>query len=211
VSACMEIKMAKFEKLLLALNLLHNRPFVTLESIMRECQVCERTAYRYVESLSIANFPVYYDSEVKGYRLSRRGNPITNLSLDEAAVLLYGLALLENTLESQYFSLIKRARMKLETRIPFTTQDLVVSSKQMLASEETPVPVKDQIVMSIIKLSADSEKRVRLEYKSESGTEKIELNHPRLSFDREWKISPSNRDADDSKIPLSSVCNIELV
>lgn len=67
----------KFDYLLAILNKLDNGESVTNRSIIDDQEVSERSAYRYIESLMMAGFPVWYDRKrksyafVDGYRLKK--------------------------------------------------------------------------------------------------------------------------------------------
>jgi predicted DNA-binding transcriptional regulator YafY len=72
------------------LNLLRGRPGLTAFELARECEVSERTIYRYITDLSSANVPIYFD---RGYRLlSGAFLPPLNLTLDDYLVLKTALS-----------------------------------------------------------------------------------------------------------------------
>ncbi|MCK4225051.1 MAG: HTH domain-containing protein [candidate division Zixibacteria bacterium] len=82
--------MSKYDRLLYVLNLLRGRPGLSASQLARECEVSERTIYRYITSLSSANIPIYFD---KGYRLlSDAFLPPLNLTPDDYLVLKMALS-----------------------------------------------------------------------------------------------------------------------
>ena len=82
--------MSKYGRLLHVLNLLRGRPGLTADELARECEVSERTIYRYITDLSSANVPIYFD---RGYRLlSGAFLPPLNLTLDDYLVLKTALS-----------------------------------------------------------------------------------------------------------------------
>jgi predicted DNA-binding transcriptional regulator YafY len=82
--------MSKYDQLLHVLNLLRGRPGLSAPQLARECEVSERTIYRYINALSSANIPIYFD---QGYRLlSDAFLPPLNLTLDDYLVLKTALS-----------------------------------------------------------------------------------------------------------------------
>ncbi len=82
--------MSKYDRLLYVLNLLRGRPGLSASQLARECEVTERTVYRYINSLSSANIPIYFD---RGYRLlSDAFLPPLNLTPDDYLVLKMALS-----------------------------------------------------------------------------------------------------------------------
>ncbi|GAM09873.1 hypothetical protein OR1_02155 [Geobacter sp. OR-1] len=72
----------RFDSLLIILNKLDSGEIVTNRSLMEELDISERSAYRYIQSLIIANFPIWFDRKrktyafVEGYRLKRQKIPL---------------------------------------------------------------------------------------------------------------------------------------
>ncbi len=205
-------QMSKLDKLLLILNLLYHRPHVSLESIQRECQISERTAYRYVRSLSSARFPVYFDEEVKGYRLVERGSPLSHLTADEAAMVLFGLVMLEKSLGPSRLDAVRRARAKLEMKLTANMQEVILAGKPLLYDRHTPEVIKEHLVMSLIKLANTEECGVKLQYTGENTQGKnIIFDKPRLIFDNEWMIGPKRDSLPESRIPIRLVRDLSLL
>jgi predicted DNA-binding transcriptional regulator YafY len=204
--------MGKLDKLLLILNLLHNRPYVTIDSIRRECHVSERTAYRYVRSLSSARFPVHFDSEVKGYRLIQRGGLISHLASDEAAMILFGLVMLESSLGQSHLDPVRRARTKLEAKLSADLQEIITAGKELLFDSTTPEIVREHLIMSLVRLADVEQRSLRLDFKQDhSGETPVVIQTPRLVFDNEWMISPKRAGSAGGRIPIRLIRNVTLV
>ena len=60
----------KFDSLLIILNKLDTGDVVTCRSLMTDLEISERSAYRYVTSLQVAGFPIYYDRKRGTYAFS---------------------------------------------------------------------------------------------------------------------------------------------
>ena len=58
----------KFDSLMLILNRLDSREKVTVQSLTEELGICDRTAYRYLDTIQAAGFPIHFDHEKRSYR-----------------------------------------------------------------------------------------------------------------------------------------------
>jgi predicted DNA-binding transcriptional regulator YafY len=87
----------KFDSLISILKKLDQREKVTVQSLMNDLEVSERTAYRYILTLQTAGFPITYDRTKQSYIFSDNyslGKP--NLTVEETLA----LALSKNFLKS---------------------------------------------------------------------------------------------------------------
>ena len=66
--------MNKLQKIIKLLRLLQENNVVSLHKIVENCEVSERTAYRYVKNLIDAGIPIHYDYHRGGYRLANTDN-----------------------------------------------------------------------------------------------------------------------------------------
>jgi len=57
----------KFDSLMLILNRLDSREKVTVQSLTEELGICERTVYRYLDTIQAAGFPIHFDREKRSY------------------------------------------------------------------------------------------------------------------------------------------------
>ena len=204
--------MAKTDKLMLLLNLLYHRPFVSVGTIQKECEISKRTVFRYIDSLSAARFPIQFDTDVKAYRLTDRGNLVSQFSNEETAMVLFGLVLLERVLSPKHLGAISRARAKLESRISHQVQEVMASGKSLLSEEETPEIVRDFILMSLVNLASLSGLGLRLEHTTKNASKSItDIGHPKLVFDKEWKIGNQTDRSPHPQIPLRLVNDIQIV
>jgi predicted DNA-binding transcriptional regulator YafY len=78
----------KFDSLMLILKKLDSREKVTVDRLMEDLGVTERTIFRYMNTLQAAGFPVVFDKEQGGYRfMEGYGLKKPYLSMDEALAL----------------------------------------------------------------------------------------------------------------------------
>lgn len=203
--------MPKFDKLLLLLNLLQHRPYVTLETFMRECEIGPRTAYRYINSPSSAWFPVDYDKSVGGYRLVNKVNLVSALAPDEAAIILFGVILLENPLSPESLHSAKRVRTKLEEKLPSRVQEVLAAGQGILAKPTTPDVLRDYILMSIVNFARKNRLTLTVRRLSEDNeTSLIQISKPTILFDKEWTICGQTSEYEAARVPLRSVLDFQL-
>ncbi|SDF84002.1 Predicted DNA-binding transcriptional regulator YafY, contains an HTH and WYL domains [Sporolituus thermophilus DSM 23256] len=79
----------KLLRLLKIISLIEHRQGATIETLVGECGVCQRTIYRDIRALAESGLPVYYDSATRRYRFTRQVflRPLT-FTVDEASALL---------------------------------------------------------------------------------------------------------------------------
>ena len=106
--------MSKWDSIITIVSLLFNRRSVSLKLIMEECQISRATTFRYLRSISEANFPIVYDPELRGYVLTnKKCLNISNLNSDEASIVVHGLELCEKEAGNQIIDITRRVRLKL--------------------------------------------------------------------------------------------------
>lgn len=81
----------KFDSLILILNKIDRNELVTIESLMSDLDVSERTVYRYLETLQKADFPIEYDSAKECY-VFREGYSLKKPDLSVEEKLSFALA-----------------------------------------------------------------------------------------------------------------------
>lgn len=203
--------MSKLDKLLLLLNLLHNRPYVTIEKIAAECGVGVRTAYRYINSLSSARFPVDYDRNVRGYYLVDRVSLISTLTADEAAIILFGVVMLEHSLLPEGLASARRVRTKLEEKLSSRAQEILAAGSNLLSMANTPEYLRDYLLMSLVNHARANGLNLTVQYQSDDKeTNLVQIGKPTILFDREWMICGQRSDFDGVPVPFRKVVDVEL-
>ena len=108
--------MTKSERLLFIVNLFRVRKRVTLDELVRECEVSKRTVYRDLLSLSGLNIPIYFDD---GYRLAREISlPALNFTEDEQELIGFSLRNSCLTRSVHLKAKIKNIEMKILSALP---------------------------------------------------------------------------------------------
>jgi hypothetical protein len=81
--------MSALNQLIVIVNLLYKRRCVSIKTIREICGISDRTAYRYIDKISRAGIPLYYDKNLGGYTLiTKKIKNAGNTALEETAGLL---------------------------------------------------------------------------------------------------------------------------
>lgn len=204
--------MPKVENLVLLLNLLHHRRSVDVKTIVRECDISERTAYRYVRSLETTGFPVYFDPDVGGYRLLEKGSSFSRLSPDESAAILFALEFLESSLVPESFGPIHRARTKLQLHLSGEAPRFFANTLTTMSTHDKGSSIKEMLIVALVRLASHLKRSVRICHR-DGGRESVqtEIRCPKLVYDKEWKVNDESVNDRLGQIPVQKVINIEIL
>ncbi|MCX6832829.1 MAG: HTH domain-containing protein, partial [candidate division Zixibacteria bacterium] len=177
--------MAKVENLVLLINLLHHRRAVDVKTMVRECNISERTAYRYVRSLETAGFPVYFDADVGGYRLIDKSGSFSRLSPEESAAALFALDFLECSLIPDSLGPIHRARTKLHLHLSGETPGFLVDTLTAISTLDEMSPIKGMLVVALVRFACHLRKSIKIYHHDESESNVLtEIRSPKLVYDK---------------------------
>lgn len=203
--------MAKIENLLLILHLLISRRSVQLETIVKECGISERTAFRYLRSLEAAGFPLFFDKDCNGYRLISRNGALAALSPAELSAVFLGVDLLETILSPAQLEVFRRVKLKLESFMTPEVQKELGRLIRSVANSSDSRQLREHLIISLLKSAQMQNLKVRLHCRDgKAGISVTELNHPTLRFEREWKIRTEDNRTQPT-IRLADVVDIEFL
>jgi predicted DNA-binding transcriptional regulator YafY len=178
--------MGKLADLIKIVNLLSHRRHVTLSSITKTCNIAERTAYRYLNSISEANIPVYYDKERRCYSLTNYdGSALSDISTNDIVLCLVALVNLRREVGDTYGEAIDEMATKLVIRSDGRLE------KAWDFIREAVTTNKDVTVQEILSL-AFAATAIALECPVDirtGGDVRCRLNQPGLEFAGEWWVS----------------------
>lgn len=205
--------MSPSEKLLLLINLLNSKSHVSLHEIMKKCKISERSAYRYLNSLSEYNIPIYFEKEMQGYCLTRKST-IHNDSLPDRDYLLIKICLkiVSLSVSSHYRTTIEDIITKLS--IGNTLQ--IENSLDLIQQDFEPADLRtndfSEIISSALIISAISSKRKIRLYKAASENKNVTdtIISPSLSFKGNWKVS-DNESNNNLSVPLKDIKKVEIL
>jgi predicted DNA-binding transcriptional regulator YafY len=204
--------MNKVSKVIKIINLLHHRRYLTAKDIAKACNVSVRTAYRYIETISAANVPVYYDKSAGGYRMHKHGAfRIDNLGTDDAILISLGLKLLSRKTNANYRrqidSLLQRVNWHERPAIKELWQALDTRIEHEVGSDD----LSNLITTLIVNLAILCERNLEIHRGEPSGDkDKIRIQNPSLYFDKEWQILSGRSDSIHA-IPLSAIKEANVI
>jgi predicted DNA-binding transcriptional regulator YafY len=187
--------MNKTFRILQLINLLYHRKYVTLKMIRETCGIPERTAYRYITTISEANIPVYFDEAHRAYSLSRRpGVPIDDLTLNDAVILLLGLRSLGRHVNGKYRKDIERLTTKLLVRQGTSIERIIPAIEAELDSHDDWPELSETLSNALLHAAIAVGKGVRLQTRdTEREEQAMQIDKPALVFDHCWQVAGVNK------------------
>ena len=197
----------KITAIIKIVNLLNSRQRLTLEDIKRECDLPARTVYRYLNSLSEANIPIYFDRGLGGYTLSnRRKNQIGATGVDEAIILTLALDMLSARLNNEYCSVVEDLAKRISSGQPISTTDLCRSVAHRNTRHIDARELSELITSLVIKAALTLDKGLELiESIPGEGKKRLVIQRPSLWFKDNWQV----QDADEECMNSVWLSNIE--
>jgi predicted DNA-binding transcriptional regulator YafY len=203
--------MSKFDNLLLILHLFSSRRSVSLEVIQRECGTSERTAYRYLQSLEAAGYPLWHEKESNGYRLMNKGGHLAHLSPSELSAVYLGVDILESIMNPSPLEVFRRTKLKLSSFITKEVQAELSAMTRSVANTEDSKQLREHLIISFLKAAQLQNQKVRLHHSDGKDSISItELTDPRLQFESEWRLK-ARGDSASPGIALDDIVDIEFI
>lgn len=179
----------KFDSLITILNKLDSGEEVTVNSLMNDLEISERTAYRYIQTLQVAGYPIVFDRKKntyvfsEGYRLKR-----PNLSVEETLA----------------FALAKKLMGNFGTGM----EQCLNRIEDKLSAKKTSLP--RHIVLSSEPISPETERYLGLIHQAITNFRKIELVYTAMYSGEETvrKVDPYYLFFHDGFWHLRGYCNL---
>jgi predicted DNA-binding transcriptional regulator YafY len=206
--------MSKSRKILQIINLLNHRQTVTMDTIRRTCNIPERTAYRYLNTISEANVPVYYDHDTKSYTLSRSGAlNIDDLSLGEAVMVTVALKLLQQQVNMEYREDIEKLVTKLLVRQRFPVEDMRDVIEHRFERETGSGDLSELVSSILIHAAMACQRQVRLHTKGGNGTTAttLKVEKPTLVFKKHWHLREGESLDSGSAAAVSDIRKVTIL
>ncbi|MEK6653257.1 MAG: HTH domain-containing protein [Nitrospirota bacterium] len=156
----------KFDSLITILRKLDSREKITVSSIMAELEISERSAYRYIQTLQVAGFPITFDRKKESYIFSERfklGKP--DITVEETLALSLAKRLLGNFGTGMEKSL-NSIEEKLSVKEPALPQHIVLKAEKLSPIVEGYLGTIYQAIKNF--------KRIKLGYKALYSDEETE-------------------------------------
>ncbi|MEK7774835.1 MAG: HTH domain-containing protein [Candidatus Zixiibacteriota bacterium] len=183
--------MSKTDRILSLLSLLSHRRDVSLDVIEQTIGVPRRTAYRYLNSLSEANVPLYFDKNTGGYRLTRALDIAPPAFTDnEVIVLTAVLMVTRQHLNPIYRTTLDSLAAKLCVRRSLPLERIVETHREMTQVHAIDPDFSAEITTAVLQVAVSKEWNVELVRAGSPRSQKVvSLSNPRLTFNRYWRLS----------------------
>lgn len=182
--------MVKSSRIFSVLNLLTRNELVTLREIREICGVPQRTAYRYLDYLSEAGVPIYFDRPLKAYRLA---NPVGLLSKTltdtDVVILAASLLLIRAHLNPQYKSMVESIVAKVCSSKSVRVGDVEAGISHDPNSRDSCPDYSAQVTMAIVLQAIHNRQLLTITKKTDEG--KIEFHSLRnagITFEKGWRL-----------------------
>ncbi|MCI0469414.1 MAG: transcriptional regulator [Nitrospirae bacterium] len=142
----------KFDSMIIILNKIDGQERVTAKTLTNDLEVSERTAYRYIQTLQVAGFPIIYDKQKESYVFSE-GYSLRkpNLTLEENLAFSLSKKLLRNFGEGMEKSL-QGIEDKLAIKKTDALKHIILSAEELPAFVGVHLAKIHQAIMNYQKI-----------------------------------------------------------
>ena len=204
--------MSKLRRALSLINLLQHRSVVTIEMIGEVCGIPRRSAFRFLNELSEANIPLYYDSKCRGYRLNTNTKlSLDNLDLGDSIMIVLALELLSQELNDPYREEILHLIRKVCVRQSCALESIVELLQPYVDSCQTSRDHSEYLSFLFAAAGAQFKKKLRITRSGDKPGDGIqEIRDPSLRFDRDWYLVDT-KESNTSGTYLSHVHKVTIL
>jgi len=204
--------MNKTYRILQMINLLDHRRSVSLETIQKTCNIPERTAYRYLNTISEADIPIYYDSQEHAYRLTRQGVlQVDDLSLGEAVIVVLALKLLASTVSEDYQDEVDKLLSKVLVRQNFPVEEIFPVVKHGIEDQSINADLSELLSSLLVHAAISCRREVYLSTRDrEQAGSEVKLENPGWLFKDTWHLMEKGR-SEEGETELAKVSRVKIV
>ena len=204
--------MSKAHKILQIINLLNHRPNVTMEAIKKTCNIPERTAYRYLNTISEADVPVYYDRRTRSYSLTQGGvMDVDDLSVGEAVMVTVGLKLLAQRVNEEYVEDLEKLVTKILVRQHFPVEEIRDIVDHVVDNTSTQTTFSERLSSMLIHAAMICNRQVKLQTRNGDDTPAtLRVEKPSLVFRDRWELKES-LETDEGTAPMSDIQKVTIL
>lgn len=200
------------QKILDLLNLVFNRSQISLRDIERACKCSRRQAYRYLNQLSEANIPLYFDEHSRTYRLVNKSNiDVRQIGLTDWTVIWVALQVLDNNIGLQLKKNVEKTKTIVERickSIDFDCLSVLQDLDIDFASSEKMAGL---IAHSSVSAARAGNRKLQIIVKGKDDSmNKRTLILPSIEFRDQWSIIDLKSE-DNQAIPLSDIYEVRIL
>ncbi len=204
--------MNKTFRILQMINLLDHRRSVSLETIQKTCNIPERTVYRYLNTISEADIPIYYDAREHAYRLTRQGVlEVDDLSLGEAVIMVLALKLLSETLSEEYQAEVDKLLAKVLVRQRVPVEEILPVVEHGLEDQALDMDLTELLSSLLVHAAISCKREVKL---STAGREpvgsELTIENPGWLFKDTWHLMEKGRSG-KGETALDKVSKVKIM
>lgn len=203
--------MPKALNLLKLVHLFSHRRVVTREMITAVCRIPKRTVFRYLNDLSEAGIPIYYDRNLGGYCLANAINlRVDSLTYHEAVLVAIGLRLVQRHLGTEYRHQLAEIGYKIVAKQPAMPDGLLAEQR---SSEATPIVVPDyssDVAIALIQAASYSKLSVRVTTRERETSvhNGVTIHNPKLLFRQGWQVVDETME--DLAIDVKQILHVKI-
>jgi len=170
-----------------------------MDTIRKTCNIPERTAYRYLNTISEADVPVYYDRRTRSYTLARSGVlDVDDLSVGEAVMVTLGLKLLSQRVSDEYVEDLEKLMTKILVRQQFPVEEIKDLVEHVADNQASSAGFSERLSSMLIHAAMICKRQVKLQTRNGgSVTETVRMEKPALVFRDRWELKDSDSSEDD--------------
>ncbi len=189
--------------------LLYNRQQVSVDELMGVLDVSDRTVFRYLDRLSKAGIPVYFDRRLGGYTVhDRKGARFPRILNSDFVFMVLALKALEQILPIDYREMLDDLKTRLLTNAQFPLSKMI-EIDQVIGTIKEPLTA-DSAIDILIQAALLFETGVMIKKNGEGDGKGIVVDNPRLEFDNGWHIT-GIRNRKPVKIKRSDIIYAQLI
>lgn len=188
--------MAKLFRLVQLINLLCTRRSTTMKTIVETCGIPERTAYRYLKTLSEANIPVYFDKSIGAYRLDSFAKPLVDdFTREDLLFIAIAIKTMQMSLNPAYRETTNKLIQKIMVRNSHEVAPDLGFLSEVLSKNADQQDISPAVSASLINSAIREKRQLMVHLVSESDQKPWrKVKAPALRFNREWYLV--DKDAD---------------
>lgn len=196
------------QKIILLINLLHNRDYVTMHDANTLCGIHERSFYRYVNTLSEIDIPIIYDKTIKGYRLT---NNIVKRRIDfnvfEITLLTLSLQLFAQQTNEPYAGDLYKLFRKVITLANFPLESTFNKTEPTYSNTNEKKALSYYINYTLLEIASSNELSIDVLYTMNNEKIKLTITKPRIVFQQDWYVEDK---VEPLRIPISAIEHISI-
>jgi len=183
-----------------------------METIKTVCGISERSAYRYLNAISEANYPVHFDKGLGAYRLAERSARISSrYSIGDIVLMVIGLKLLSKKLNIHYQRDIEELIRRLVAEKSFPLEDVIQSFNGQLDEAGKLQDISTLVLSVLMNTAILGDRKVRILIEDPvTGEKSVSLTSPALTFKNEWRII-SARGFDTEEASLAEIKKVSIL